>query len=342
MIDTIKIVSMINKSIYETIQSQSIIKTSYDSATGEIFYKIVNDRLEGSYSSSLSVRIGEGEKYRFIGYYYVEIEGSYHKLIRGYNSHNGFCNLLAMSKELISMVENAYKIKLPSIQHWFLQRVDIAICFDLLTQENIETYIDNLSSCNSPRRKLKHYEGESIYLTGSTTTLKIYNKLREFKKHDMKKLKDTNFDILSYMDTIEGFIRFECEIKKRKLKKIYNKDYIRIRNVVYTDLRNIWKEEFGKFLKMADSDLKKVSQKEEIKIRLHSIFKKVRAQNLYNFYILVKVQGLQEIKRTTCKSVYYKNISDLKKAGIDFSQKLDIDMKDVQIQFNPFEAREIP
>ena len=90
MIDTIKIVSMIDKRLYNIIQSQSIIKTSYHSATGEVFYKIINDSLEGSFSSNLSVRIGEGSKYKFVNMYYIEIEGSYHKLIRGYNSHNRF------------------------------------------------------------------------------------------------------------------------------------------------------------------------------------------------------------------------------------------------------------
>ena len=57
MIDTIKVVTMINKSIYDKIHNNSIIKTSYKKSTNEIFYEIVNDHLEGSYSSSLSVRV---------------------------------------------------------------------------------------------------------------------------------------------------------------------------------------------------------------------------------------------------------------------------------------------
>ena len=37
---------------------------------------------------------------------------------------------------------------------------------------------------------------ESLYLTGTTTTLKIYNKLLEFRKHDLRKLSKTDFDVL--------------------------------------------------------------------------------------------------------------------------------------------------
>ena len=94
MIDTIKIISAIDYNTYTKIKSSSIIKTAYHSGTGEIYYQIINDSLEGSYSSSLSVRVGEGFKYKFYKSYYIEIEGSYHKIIRGYNSHEGFYNLI--------------------------------------------------------------------------------------------------------------------------------------------------------------------------------------------------------------------------------------------------------
>ncbi len=341
MIDTIKIVSMINLHIYNAIKSSSIIKTSYHSATGEIFYTIINDSIEGSYSSSLSVRVGEGSKYKFTNMYYIEIEGSYHKLIRGFNSHNGFYNLVFITKELIKMVESAYKVVLPTIRHWFIQRVDIAICYDLKNQENIKAYINNLNCCNYPRRKLKHYEEESIYLTGSTTTLKIYNKLKEFKKHDIKKFKNTDFNIIEYLETIKGFIRFECEIKKRKLTNFYNKKYIRVYSISYNDLKNIWYEEFSKFLKILKSDLNIVNERTLIKERLFTMYKKTRAKNLFNFYLLTSIQGLQEMRRCTNRSMYYKNISDLKKANIDFSQKLDVDLTNSIINFNPFKEKEI-
>ena len=57
---------MINENTYKKISNNSIVKTAYNSSTGEIYYKIINDKLEGSYSSSLSVRVGEGVKYKFI------------------------------------------------------------------------------------------------------------------------------------------------------------------------------------------------------------------------------------------------------------------------------------
>lgn len=341
MLDTIKIVSMIPFSTFQAIQSCSDIKTSYSNATGEIHYKIIKGSLEGSYSSSLSVRVGEGGKYRFVNMYYIEIEGSYHKLVRGYNSHNGFYNLVQICNELIKMVSIAYAVNLPSIRHWFLQRVDIAICFDLKEQQFVSSYINNINSCNYPKRKLKHYEGESIYLTGATTTLKIYNKQKEFIKHDKKNFLGTDFDLKKYLYNIKGFIRFECEIKKRRLKKFYDSDFVRIINVNYNDLRKIWEDEFRKFFKLVENDLVIVKKKEDVKNRLHNLYSPRRAKNLFNFYLILQLEGTRAVKQSTDKSTYYKNLSDLKKANVDFSQKLKLDMQDTSIAFNPFECEEV-
>lgn len=341
MIDTVKIVSMINVKIFNAIKSNSIIKISYNNGTGENIYTIINDHLEGSYSSSLSVKVGEGAKYRFQQMYYIEIEGSYHKLRKGYNSHQGYYNLQDIVIHLIQIVEKAYNIKLPNIKHWFLQRVDIAICYDLENQANIQTYIDNLSRCNYAKRKLKHYEGESIYITGTTTTIKIYNKLKEFEKNDLKKFKNTDFDLYTYKEKIKGFIRFECEIKKRKLKSIYNKRYIRVDQIFYSDLKKIWKNEFEKFLKSMDKELSIVREREEVKQRLYQVYSKRRAKHLYDFYLLILLRGISDLKKDTDKSSYYKNMADLKKAKIDFSQKIDLNMENKFINFNPFEEKEV-
>ena len=102
MIDTIKIYAQITKDIYYKIRESAIYKTSYSRRTGQLFYEIVTGSLEGSYSSSLGVRTDIGSKYGFVDSYVVEIEGSYHKLMLGYNSHNGFYNLQEIVQDLIN------------------------------------------------------------------------------------------------------------------------------------------------------------------------------------------------------------------------------------------------
>lgn len=341
MIDTIKIFTMIDKSTHDKICNNAVVKTSYNSGTGEIFYKIINDKLQGSFDSSLSVRVGSGSKYKFINQYYIEIEGSYHKIMKGYNSHNGYYNLLSICSSLIDFVAGSYNIILPNIRHWFLQRVDVAICYNLQDNNSVRSYINNLSLCNYPRRNIKHYQDESIYTTGTTTTLKIYNKLLEFKKHDIKKFINTNFDLDNYIVSIQGFIRFECEIKKKKLEDYFNKKYIRIRNVSYKDLKEIWKCDFMKLLNFFESDLNIVKNKEDVERRLFTCYSEKRARNLYNFYLSIIVDGYRTVKNRTGRSVFYNNVKDLKSANIDLTQKYKVNLERTIIDFNPFEYKEV-
>lgn len=342
MIDTIKIYTEIDFDTYEKIHSLSMIKTAFDNSTKDIFYEIINDHLEGSYSSKLSVRVACGSKYSFIDKgYCIEIEGSYHKIVKGYNSHNGYYDLLFISQSLINMVELSYNIELPDISKWYLQRCDIAICFDLNNQKNVKSYINSLSRCNYPRRNAKFFYDESIYLSGTTTTLKIYNKLLEFKKHDLKKFINSKFDLFEYMNTIQGFIRFECEIKKKMLKKIYNNDkHIKIINVKYNDLKNVWSEEFMKVLQFIKNDLDIVRGREEVFKRLNDLYKSSKANLLYNFYCAIQLNGLKDIKNSMSRPTYYRNIKELKQAKIDFSQSYKVEESQI-FNFNPFEYKEV-
>ena len=263
MIDTVKIYAEIDKKIYNTIKSLSVVKFSVDNSKNQLLYEIVNDHLEGSFDSRLSVRVGCGAKYGFVTMgYFIEIEGSYHKIVHGYNSHNGYCDLQFIVENLIQIVELSYSIELPSIENWYLQRCDVAICYDLKSQENVRSYINSLSRCQYPRRNAKFYYDESLYLSGTTTTLKIYNKMLEFKKHDMKKFRVGKFDLKNYLELIKGFIRFECEIKKKFLIKLYNKNHIKIIDIKYENLKNIWSIEFMKLLKFIERVLKTVRIRE--------------------------------------------------------------------------------
>lgn len=343
MIDTVKIYTMINKSIYDKICSNSIVKTSYHASTGEIYYNIINDHLQGSYDSSLSVRVDSGVKYRFVEGYVLEVEGSYHKIMKGYNSHNGYYGFKEIVEGFIHLIENAYDVKLPGFTHWFFNRIDISLCFDLENQSNVIDYIMNLKSCTYPRRNVTVRctpKNDGLDSSGSSTTLKIYNKYKEFKVHDMKKFQNTSFDLINYLDTIKGFIRFEVEIKKKKLVSIYNKRYIRVKDLCYNDLKNIWSEEFMKLLKFYESDLKIVRSKYEVEKRLNTMYGSKKGNRLYNFYLSLVVDGIDSVKARTSHNMYYTNVRELKKVGVDFSQMLDINFDNV-VDFNPFEWKEV-
>ena len=343
MIDTVKIYCSIDKVIYDKIYNSSIVKSSINKSSGELLYEIANDCLNGSYNSSLSVRVGCSAKYHLTeDNYYIEIEGSYHKILKGFNSHDGIYNLQFIVKGFIELAENAYNIKLPSLNNWYLQRIDIAKCFDLINQKNVREYINSLCSCTYSRRKLKFFANESLYIPGTTTTLKIYNKLLEFQKHDRKKFIDTNFDLIEYFDIIQGFVRFEVEIKKKKLQKIFGEDlkHIKVENLEYNNFEKVWSEEFMRLLGFLENDLKIVRGKDDVKKRLLAFYKKSKAMRLFNFYCSVQMNGIDFVKKDMTNATFYRYVSDLKLARVDYSQMYEINEVS-NFYFNPFEYEEV-
>lgn len=346
MIDTIKIYTQISKDVYEKIHNQGIMKSSINMKDGEIYYKIITDKLVGSYDNSLSIRPYDtnvfGFDYKRLGQSYaLSIEGSYHKVRNGYNSHNGYYNLISIVKWFIASAETQYNVKLPSFRHWFLQRIDIALVFDLGSNENVRKYINNLGQCTFPRRDIKHYGGTDIYFAGTTTTLKIYNKKEEFKAHDLKKLAKTSFNVLQYTQEVDGFIRFECEVKKKKLEALYGNKYIRVNNVRYEDLKKVWSEEFMKLLNLFEVDRMVVRNKEDVKDRLIFVYGERTGNLLYSFYSSIVLDGEKQIKASYSKATYYRNVKRLKDAGVDFSQRYTLQAVDDTVDFNPFTAQEV-
>lgn len=345
MIDTIRIYAEISKELYDTIQSCSIVKSAVDFGKNSILYSITNDHLLGSYDSRLSVRVLCGSKYRFNsknGGYCIEIEGSYHKISLGYNSHNGYCDLQFICEKFIEKVSIEYDVILPSIEFWFLGRCDVAICYDLYNQDNVKSYINSLSRCRYPRRKPHFYKDESFYISASTVTLKIYNKYLEFKAHDMKKFLNTNFKIDSYLNEIKGFLRFECEIHKRKLLDFYNiKDNrLNVINVKYEDLKEIWRCEFMKLLNFIESDLKIVNNDTDVVNRLQTLYKPRLCNVLIPFYRSIYACGIDIVRDTMNKSTFNRNLKYLRDAGVDISQSLNIN-EQTFYKFNPFNSKEV-
>lgn len=358
MIDTVKIYTQITKELYQKIEICQIHKMSFDKSTGEIFYDITSDSLAGSFSTNLSVKVGTASKYGFINSFCIEIEGSLHKFIKGQNAYDGYYNLIEVAMKMISEVENYYCVKLPVISHWFLQRVDISKCFDLGSQELVKKYINSLKHLSYPRRNVLNYKGTDVYISGTSTTLKMYNKLKEFITHDKSKCKNF-FNVDEHIGKIQGFIRFECEIKKKKLdnisksyrnsknnRKYLNNKSIRLYRISYEELEKVWLDEFMKVLKFPQNAEKReiLSRREDVKNRLIELYSPSKSGKLYNFYLSLKVEGYDTCKSMFSKSAFYRNLSELKDAGISWtSTEFDVVEREKENVYfiNPFSLQEV-
>lgn len=242
----------------------------------------------------------------------------------------------------INLAENSYNVKLPGIEKWFLYRIDVAKCFDLGNQDNVVEYLKSLGKCRYPRRNITPYSYGGINCPGTVTTLKIYNKYLEFKKHDLKKFKDRDFQLNNYLDYIQGFVRFEVEIKKKKLIEMYGKNlkHIKVKDLAYKDFEKVWCDEFMKLLGIIEKDLEIVRGKDEVKRRLLTLYGNAKGMRLFNFYCSIQLNGLDFVKCDMSKSTYYRQIADLKNARIDYSQTYQIEECNL-FYFNPFDFEEV-
>ena len=125
------------------------------------------------------------------------------------------------------------------------------------------------------------------------------------------------------------------------LRKIYNCNNISVLKFNYDMLKDIWSEEFMKLLKFINNDLEIINNRDDVYNLLNKIYSSVKARNLYNFYLNVIFDGVQNTKNKVSKSVFYRNISCLRNLNIDLSQKIDIDTVDNRLNFNPFEWKEV-
>ena len=94
-------------------------------------------------------------------------------------------------------------------------------------------------------------------------------------------------------------------------------------------------------LKFVKNDLEIVTEREEVFERLKNIYKPVKARNLYNFFVAIKFDGIDTVKKRLSESTYYRNLKELKACNIDISQKYEIQDYNNTIKFNPFEWKEV-
>ena len=349
MIDTVKLSVDVSTEIKDIIESCGQICSKIDLSTGEIFYNLVHNKIESSYSSSINL------SFNITGYdtYKLFIECSLHKVLQGQNAFNGFYDLTDICKTVKKIIELSYNLVLPDVSEFFLERIDIARVFDLENQENIFEYLYILSFLSYPRRNVLYIEKESVYVPGRTCTLKIYNKLLEFRKHDKAKLKKINmvknnydnefnvefFDIVNYENKIKGYLRYELEIHKRMLQKVFKANEIKVIDVNYLILEKLWVGEFMKLYNFKKENI--ISDRLKVKEKLIKMYGNTSGNTLYDFYLRIITEGESYVQNCVAESTFYRKRKKLEDAGIDFSRRYILadehEINSVVLNFNPFE-----
>ncbi len=314
-----------------------------DNESGEIIYQFSVGSIEGSYDSSINVKINKDNS--------LKLTCSIHKILLGYNIAYGSDNLVLMANCLKKIIKNATDVKLPDVLKWELLQVDYTLTYDLDTQENVENYINSLKNAEYARRQAKHYNNNGLQVPGATTIVKFYNKQKEYIEHDYKKIKQVaGIDKAdSLLSLSEGLLRVEVSIRSRKLKNIFvntvyqkqqykrykeianiygiqdtmtqqfiknnlNKNIVTLKDFNIEDIKKVWESEVLKVVKDKKEILINKDNLVMDKLREYYSTKKVNA--LYTFWTLLSTRGEAYAKDMYNKATFYRNRKDLIECGI--------------------------
>lgn len=329
MIDTIRVESpFISNDLYLFFKSISFEKLQIDNKNNSMMYCFTNCDLEGSFDYKIMVQVKNHKWTRFLsldkGKYvtellpskpYLIIEFSIHKFIRGHNINNGFNDLSKYFNLFVKYLENYFNIVLPESDNWIIKRLDYAETFRV---DNVLKYIDLLKNSYYPRRNLITYP-TSIMFPGTTTTVRIYSKEHEFKKHDMKRLsKNLNFDIINLLNYTKDLLRCEVQILAKKLKKENGGHEMTIKDYNIKKIQSIYSLELEKIFKIKENNIKYISADNVLNV-LYSEFDNQLANNLFSIYTQIQIFGIKKVKKDMPKSTFYKYLNIYKKLGISLT-----------------------
>ena len=312
-IDTIKLKKYITEEMAMRIQNCCIKRMAFEIGTGDIQYEITTGSLEGTYDSKISVRVERDIDW------YVTVECSIHKLILGHNVFGGTDDLQASVYYLQGKLQEILKMSFPfKSNEWQLMRIDIAEIYELDSFEAVQEWFRAINTCQFPRRVVQRYGTHGIAAYGSVTGIKGYHKGPDFWKHDRKRLKDNGIDVEYLQERANKILRVEVEVKGRKLKDMYNREYPLIGQINMKHMNAIHDREVGRFLKEGKSDMQQVKNTLDVKARLFNTYSDKLASALLATWYQLTTLGEDDVKRTMKKANYYKHIKLLKEAGISW------------------------
>lgn len=268
---------------------------------------------------------------------YVEIKASPAKLLQGHNVYGGesvgnaACEMLGILFQSIPELGDRLDVSLSTIRH-----IDTTFSSSVTNEAIIPKIIDYLSRINNGQTratKNKKYE-TTAYWGGESSRLlqlKCYAKYEEmlYQIETMKKeAKAGNEQSKMLLDTVytpelleysKKLLRWEARIKSRKLERLGLPtglfDFIKYQQENPDVLTVLWKQAFAPIFDTFKGQTMPYSTDDD----LHQIFKDklkvitpagrvsyTRANNVMNFFHLIRDVGLVEVKTRYSSSTYYR------------------------------------
>lgn len=313
-IDTLKLKVYVSDEVADMVVKKCVLRQAIDMSDGLLVYQLTSGSLAGTYDSRISVKVGSDvEKY-------LIVECSVHKALLGHNVYGGTDDLMGSVSYLHDLLGRIIQYEFPfSPCEWQLMRIDLAEIYDLGSFEACQEWFRWLNTCSFPRRQVSRYGTNGIAAYGQVTSIKSYHKGPDFWAHDRRRLVLCNYpDIDNLVEKANNIIRVEVEIKGRKLKELYGKDYPRVDSVNMDELYKIYDREVYRFMKEGKCDIGIVRNTVDVKQRLFDKFGERRASSLLATWYQLTTMGEDYVKKDMSKTKFYRHLSELKESGVSW------------------------
>ena len=332
-----------------------------DIFTGELLYRFTSGELEGSYDYRIRIKVDNTEwikedrpvPQRVETYWHIVVECSLHKLLMNHNCYGGPADIKRSIAYLVRFLEQVMNVDLPDYQEWEVKRIDVAKIYYFKDKNICKKIVSNLRNSYYTRRKPRIYD-TSVMFSGSTTSVKLYWKGPEFKKHDYKRIKkyilrevDRNWnkedcDLLQHklamlqkhfdqvLEKAYRIIRYECEIKTRKLKEAFESDTVLVKSLNDEKLNEIADTELNKLIREENDNMDIVRRSDLVLERLHQVYGTSQANALYATWTKLVQFGESQAKETISRATFYRHKKLLVEAGVSW-QCTDVNLKQFSI-----------
>mgnify|MGYP001492311452 CR=1 FL=1 len=152
------------------------------------------------------------------------LEFSIPKLLHGTNVYlANIFELETLFEKIYQIIKSKYKL-FPPTKLWTVQRLDICYFWKFTSPEIAQRHLDFIKFIEYPRKN-RHFYKTTAMFSGRNFTLRFYIKKPEYLMSDYKVLKyDFEDEAQKGLDYCQNMIRFEVEIRKPELFRIFKKD----------------------------------------------------------------------------------------------------------------------
>jgi hypothetical protein len=320
--------------VIAAIDAQLDTRRGTHNDTGEVFYEFTSGQLSGTWDHRILLQV-KRERYESVPLPsgrtstslrpcepFVHIEGSPHKAMLGHNVYGGPTGVKETASWLVDNIGRRLGVPLPSALAATCSRVDLA-AVQQLRPDALDLLLGDLFTARFPRRgKPLGAPGESVASYGRTTSVKLYDKLAEFLRHDAKRLRGIipPAQLLDLRNWASGLLRVETEIKAPKLRALHQGKLPQVHELNDALLTSVHETEVTRFLREGVRPMTTVRTSEEVKARLYQFYadKPATARTLLSTWIQFSALGEESTRRGMTRPTFYRHRQQLQAAGVSW------------------------